>query len=86
VPATAAQTGELKIWPNPTKGAFTVKVSSGESEDALVTITNILGTKVKELITITNKETAIQLNAPPGIYLISVNTQQGCYVRKMLVQ
>jgi hypothetical protein len=64
----------LSIFPNPAQGSFTPKLSSPTNEEARVTITNILGEKIKELTINTNKETPVQLDAPAGIYFISGTT------------
>ncbi len=61
----------LSVFPNPSQGSFTLNIASPEKENAVIVITNMLGEKVKEFTAITNTNTEIQLNTPPGIYFIS---------------
>jgi hypothetical protein len=64
----------FRVWPNPTNGRFTIHVSSVGNTDAVIIVTDIFGKKVKELSTHTNRDTEIQLNAPPGIYFVNCTT------------
>jgi hypothetical protein len=54
----------LNVYPNPNQGEFTLNLSSTISEDAVVTVTNIVGQKVKEFTIATNRETNITLDQP----------------------
>ncbi|MFI5196094.1 MAG: T9SS type A sorting domain-containing protein, partial [Chitinophagales bacterium] len=77
---------ELKIFPNPNGGSFTMNMlSAGTDEEVHVVITNIVGEKVREFITTTNKAVDIRLDPAAGIYLISASTAQGRYVAKVVV-
>ena len=69
--------GTLAIFPNPTTGPFTLNISSPQPETATITITNILGEKIKQLTTTTNHDTQIQLDSAPGVYFISATTSHG---------
>lgn len=62
----------LSAFPNPNQGYFTLKLSSENQEDAQIIITSMLGEKIKEINTTTNKETDVQLNVPAGVYFLSV--------------
>ena len=64
----------ITIYPNPNAGAFKLTISSVNDEKASVVITNILGEKVKELITITNKPLEVGIDVPTGVYFVSVTT------------
>ena len=77
------------LFPNPNDGSFTLNLPTqyiSLGQKAQVVITNILGEKVKELITITNQETQIQLDTPPGIYFITVTTKDGTAAQKMIIK
>ncbi|MCD6012952.1 MAG: Leucinerich repeat protein-like protein [Flavipsychrobacter sp.] len=76
----------IAIAPNPNSGRIMVLLSSAVSEDADFVITNTLGEKVREFNTPTNSRTAIDLNAPPGIYFISATTAHGKWTGKIIVQ
>jgi uncharacterized protein YjdB len=75
----------LKVFPNPNNGTFTINLLSDADEQAQVVVTNITGARVSELTTTTNQATEIRLNAPPGMYLLSVRTLSGSYVAKVTV-
>jgi hypothetical protein len=77
----------LTIFPDPNDGSFTLQITSpGPSKGEVnVTITNILGEKVKELTACTNTDTNIQLDAPAGMYFITAFTEQGRMSAKVVV-
>jgi hypothetical protein len=75
----------LKVFPNPTEGAITVKIASDINEEVHVAITNVLGEKVKELTISTNKAYDIQLDQPAGMYLISATGVSGSCSAKIVV-
>jgi trimeric autotransporter adhesin len=77
---------ELKVFPNPSTGTFTIGQYSGVSEAAGVIITNILGQVVKELTVNTNQPIEISLNARPGIYFISVTGSFGRTMKRIIVE
>ena len=65
------------IFPNPTTGSFTLNISSPQTENATVTITNILGEKVKVITARTNEDNAVALDIAPGVYFVSIVTSEG---------
>jgi len=79
-------TTELQLFPNPNTGQFTMNLSSEYDEAVQVAVTNIVGEKVKEFTSITNKETTITLNAAPGIYLLMATTEHGRFVAKVVIK
>jgi len=84
---SVAQTSpSLVVFPNPNTGAFTINLLSADDEAVHVVITNIVGEKVSEVTTTTNKETDIHLNPAPGIYLLSATTANGRYNAKVVVR
>lgn len=65
-----------KPTPHPNNGSFSLNFSSATNEQIPLTITNIVGQKVKEqtipmAIGTTTKDIDIQLNVPVGVYFIS---------------
>jgi hypothetical protein len=74
----------ITIAPNPSDGTFTLTIP-GNPQPARIIITNLLGQKVKELITATTAQ-SIQLTGPPGIYFVSVTTSGGEWCSKIVVQ
>ncbi len=93
-PATPCVTGimpvvfadELKLFPNPNSGAFSLNVLSLTDEQAHVVITNILGGKVSEFTIETNTLKEINIGQPAGIYFISASTEHKKYFVKMVVE
>jgi len=77
----------LAVFPNPSQSSFTVNLSSASNEPIQIVVTNLLGITIKEIATTTNKETEIQLDAPPpGIYFITAVTGQGTQSGKVVIQ
>ncbi len=74
----------LTVWPNPNQGIFTVKLSSATDEPVQIVVTNIVGEKVKEINTTTNKATEIKLNDAAGVYFVTASTAHGNYVAKVM--
>jgi parallel beta-helix repeat protein len=76
----------LKVFPNPNGGMFTMNLLSSEADEEVhVVVTNILGEKVREFITTTNKAVEIKLDQAAGIYLLSASTEHGRYIAKIVV-
>jgi hypothetical protein len=81
----AAHGEELVVAPNPNKGSFNMNLTSDLDEQIQVTITNVIGQKVKEFTTTTNKVTDIQMGEAVGIYLLNANTSNGSHVAKVII-
>ncbi len=86
VKPVAAVQDEMKLFPNPNRGNFTMHLITENDEQVMVVVTNIIGKKVKEFTTTTNKATDVQLNTAPGIYLLTATTSNGRYVVKITVE
>jgi len=76
----------LKVYPNPNDGTFTMNLLSDIDEAVQVTVTNIIGQKVNEFTTTTNKTIDIKLDKASGIYTLSATTEHGNYVVKVVVE
>ena len=76
----------LKVYPNPNRGSFTMNLLSGSKEQVQVTITNMLGQKVKEFITAANHETEVRLDQPAGIYVLTAIAGDRIYTEKVTVE
>jgi hypothetical protein len=75
----------IKLYPNPNNGAFTLFVSSQVDEQALITVTNILGEEVMEYTAIANKAVDIKLDKAAGIYFVNAVTANGRWCQKLTV-
>ena len=73
----------LNIYPNPSHGEFILNLESDKTEQAVVTITNVVGERVKEVVTTTNVKFDINLDQPAGIYFLSAKTADGTYSAKI---
>jgi hypothetical protein len=76
---------DLKVNPNPNIGTFTVNISSDWDEEAIVTITNLVGEQVEKLTIMTNKDIELKLNQPNGLYFLSASTMHGACVSKLIL-
>ncbi len=70
-PITQNNTGTISLYPNPGFGIFTVSVSASEAKIFNMTITNILGQKVKEFQLVANQPIELNTGLTPGIYHLS---------------
>jgi len=86
VPGLAGIIEGLSIVPNPNAGSFTLNISSGLDEAALITITNMVGQVVRQFTALTNKEQELHLSGPPGVYFITASTTQGRWSGKVVVE
>jgi len=76
----------LNVYPNPSEGNFTINLSSAANEQAVVTITNIVGEKIKEFTMSTNKAYELQLDQPDGVYFLNATTTSaGKYSAKITI-
>ncbi len=76
---------KINLFPNPNTGEFTLSLISISQEEVQFTITNIVGEKVKEFKSITNKEHSINLDSAPGIYFVSARSAHGNWMNKIIV-
>jgi len=85
VVAIPAPSEGLTIFPNPNDGALTLSVTTPTNEQATITITNILGEKIKQFTTTTNVATQVKMEMPEGVYFISATTASGRWNEKVVV-
>ncbi|MDR6302205.1 M4 family metallopeptidase [Mesonia maritima] len=75
----------LKVYPNPTNGLFTIE--SNSNENVTVEIIDLLGKKVRSAHSIskgTNKMNISDLNS--GIYMLKFNSNQHQLIKKLIVK
>jgi len=51
-----------------------------------LTITNIVGQKIKEVTAATNKDVEVEMSVPKGMYFITAITVQGRLSEKVVVE
>lgn len=66
--------GGINLYPNPNNGVFVFNIHSAINENVHVTITNMLGEKVKEVSCSTNIDKEVLLDIAKGIYLLTAIT------------
>jgi uncharacterized protein YjdB len=76
---------DLKVYPNPSNGNFTVNLQTASDEQAMIVVTNILGEKVKEINGSTNANFPIKLDQPAGVYHVSVVSGGATYSATVVV-
>ena len=81
-----ASTQSLSVYPNPSNGIFSIKLSAKLKEDVLLTVADAAGRLVKEISLTPGKETKLQLNVPAGNYYLSAETSNGKIVDKIVVE
>ena len=69
---------KIDVFPNPNDGIFAITVTSNADEEVQIIIANPLGEQMQRMIAHTNEYIKMQLDVPPGIYLISIC--DGCHI------
>lgn len=82
---TVKTDAQVTIYPNPANNAITITASKN-MQGATVTITNILGRRAMEPVTLNNASSTINVqHLPEGIYMVNVRGNNGTSVTKRLV-
>ena len=80
---------ELHVYPNPGTGEFTINILPANDDDMHITITNILGQKVKEftvqVATGIHQTIELKLNEPAGVYLLYATGLHGSITTKVVI-
>jgi Secretion system C-terminal sorting domain len=75
----------LSVYPNPSFGTFNFDLSTSNTEDVRVVVTNMIGETVHSFSTKTNKVNEVVLDVPPGIYFITAASATNKYTGKVTV-
>jgi len=84
VPVISNNNG-IRIYPNPNAGSFSITVVSNVEKETKLTITNVLGEKIKELTLISNIPTNVTLDEAPGIYFLNASSEHMNSVSKIVI-
>lgn len=80
------ENSSVNVFPNPSTGEFTINLINENDQQAVVTISNMVGEKVKEIMMNTNEPFKIKLDEPTGIYVLTAVTKDGIrYVTKLTI-
>jgi hypothetical protein len=79
--------GGISVFPNPTKGDFSLQVNASTSSGNIqVAISDINGKEVDKLTVPTNKPTAVTSCYAPGMYMMSANSGGVRYTGQLVVE
>ncbi len=87
-PAPAGEE-QVRIFPNPTPGEFSVDLRLGSSQDVTVAIRDMLGKTINErtVKNVTAQTLWFDISGqPPGVYVVAVQTKSGITSRKVVVR
>ena len=85
------QIDNLKVYPNPAKNQITVEFSTKEDLVGNITITNMAGVQISQLIEKTHIKAGsnsfnIDISGlPSGLFIISINTDKGFKTQRLIV-
>ncbi|MBI4947857.1 MAG: T9SS type A sorting domain-containing protein [Bacteroidetes bacterium] len=77
----------IQVYPNPSKGMFTIKMEDGRGKrvEGKIEVFNIMGGKVYSAI-INSPASIITLDVPTGIYFLRAQTEEGMVSKKIVIQ
>lgn len=83
VAGNALQT--LQVFPNPANGTFSLQLTDAQQQQMQVTITDMTGRTILQQSGTTNKTYDVALNAPAGLYFVTVATANGSHTAKLIL-
>ena len=78
-----------EVFPNPTSGSFTIKISNHHPEHVNIRLQNLLNVTVmedKDLEAGKNFARTYNLNLPSGVYILTIEDNQGKHDTKLMVK
>lgn len=80
--------GLMRIFPNPTPGAFTLQVDLDQPEDVQYQVFNILGKKIHEghRSRVLQENILLDLSLTPGVYIVKIKTNRYSVSESLIVQ
>jgi photosystem II stability/assembly factor-like uncharacterized protein len=90
VPALNRDNARLRVYPNPSNGQFTVQIGGAETEDAVVSIVDLVGSTVYQN-TIHNSSTVIEKgydlrNISKGVYFVNIVNGKTQFTQKLIIK
>jgi uncharacterized repeat protein (TIGR03803 family) len=74
----------VSVYPVPSEGEVTVKLTGSDQENVKLVVTNALSEKLKEL-TLTLPVTSLVFNYPVGIYFITLTSNRQSVTKKIII-
>lgn len=78
-------TRSITVMPNPGTGHFSVSLPFNSGTAAHIAVTNVLGEVVKEVSMAGNKTSELDLDVPPGVYVLTATLSNERYVTRIVV-
>ena len=77
----------FNVYPNPTRGAFTIDIANGPASDLIITLTNMQGQVLyrKTIDDAVSCQETIDANLSKGMYFLTVNHGKEVKVQKVIV-
>jgi hypothetical protein len=82
--AEEEQSNVFNVYPNPASGVFTVELVH-EQKISSLSITNVFGQSVKEISNPSQKTTIDMTGFSSGIYFITIETAEGKFVKRVIM-
>ncbi len=76
----------LSIYPNTNSGRFFAEISCPSKKVVSLTVTNLVGEKVKELAAVTNQRVELDLRIPAGMYFVNAIVDGQRLMKKIVVE
>ncbi|MBL4656993.1 MAG: T9SS type A sorting domain-containing protein, partial [Flavobacteriales bacterium] len=78
--------GEINLYPNPNTGKFDLIFSNTLTFEAVVTVYDVLGQKIK-VVDLESNHTKIDLVSPePGVYMVRIEMEFGSVTKRMVIE
>lgn len=81
--------GNVRIFPNPSNGYFTLEIKSGRSQEINIRVHNLLGKMVESFqVNAGSGTTSLPLdlrNLPDGLYMLQIEHQDGTLSNKLII-
>ena len=85
--ATVVNTGNtFSVYPNPNQGSCIVSLTTGSKDPVTLTVTNVLGQKIKTQEILPDTDNEIILNVSAGVYYLSTQVGGQQISRKIVVE
>ena len=76
----------INLFPNPSRGIFTMTIGSNSNTQARITIMDMAGQQVKDFAAATNKPVDVSLDVSTGLYLVVASTAEGKWSRQVVIE
>jgi hypothetical protein len=87
ITSVSSKTNDIKIYPNPSKGEFTVEFKGNQARDFEITVWDILGRKILTRLYKSHPEIndRLTMNVPAGCYYIIISDKQQVWYCPLII-